>query len=153
MEKIEVPSFVNKMDEKQLESLLSRIENGEESVFVVDSDELDILHKNIKLNYILRKKDELSAESCAHKQISEREKLFIEKTILEQIVYARKIYKRFLDNSQFIKAHRTLETINAFYEDLRKLNEILTFSNVYAIDGVDSLVDTIRNMEYKNRAK
>lgn len=157
MEKVEIPNFVNKIDDKTLNSLLKGIENGSTKVYVCDSDKLNNICKKIKFcNAIktkIKNKSELNPKLCFDEQISEKEKLLRKNIILQQLKCAVKAYNHFLENLQFIKAYQLTKTIEAFYSDLQKLDGIQTFSNVYSKDGIDSLVDTIRNMEYKNRAR
>lgn len=157
MKKIEVASFINKMDDETLNSLLKGVENGTTRVFVGDSDELNQMHQKARFYNAFKmnpkNEDELNPEIHFYEQMSKREKLLREKALLDQINHAKKVLKVYRSYSQFIKAHKLVQTINALYSDLQKLSEVQTFSDVYSEDGIDSFVDTIKTIEYKNRAR
>lgn len=157
MKKIEVASFINKMDDETLNSLLKGVENGTTRVFVGDSDELNQMHQKARFYNTFKmnpkNEEELNPETHFYEQMSKREKLLREKALLDQINHAKKVLKVYRSYSQFIKAHKLVQTINALYSDLQKLSEVQTFSDVYSEDGIDSFVDTIKTIEYKNRAR
>lgn len=157
MKRVEVPNFIKKIDDETLNSLLKGIESGTTKVYVGDSDKLNEMYKKIKLYKFHRtepkNKEEVNPRTYFYEQISEREKNLKKQALLEQINYSKKVLKIYMSNLQFIKAHRLVQTIDAFYSDLQALYQIESFSDVYSEDGIDSFVDTVKNMEYKNRAR
>lgn len=120
--KIEVPSFIKKLNDSKLNSLVGEVANG--------TIDLNVEVRNSEGQLIGFKK-----------QLLQREKLILKGALLKQLVSAKKFYGKKL--VPIIKNN----TMELFYDDLIELSGIKTYSNIYKEDGIDSFIDTIRNIE------
>lgn len=127
MKNIEVAGFVRKLTDEELNSFIYKVSK-------LQSINVEVRDENGKITGFKR-------------QMRHRRKLDVKDSFYEQINALKVDYIALLKKFQLLKMIKSIKISNyvdVLYDDLRKLEEFKSYSDIYPEDGIDSFA---RNME------